>query len=111
MVSVNSQYDSGLYFMANSRSFLFDVVGRAEDVRDLCILRRGAGTLDGWPKPFVWGLSRSTLGGRGFGGGNCVSSRSLSMSTILPSEKRAMKVFSDLGIHFICWTGEELMAP
>jgi hypothetical protein len=47
IVSVNSQYAKGLYFMANSRSFLFVVMGRADEESDLWSLRRGAGTLDG----------------------------------------------------------------
>jgi hypothetical protein len=59
----------------------------------------------------VWGLSRSIDDGKGFGGGKGVSSRSLSMRIILPSVKRARKVFSERGIHRICWTGDMFITP
>ena len=99
---VSSQYDSGLCFRADSRSFLLAVTGNAEDVKDLCILSVGGGILLAWPCPFVCGLSLSMDSGKGFGVGNWISSRSLSINTILPSLKSAMKVFSERGIHRIC---------
>lgn len=53
VVSVNSQYESGLYFVASSLSFFPAEIGSAEDERDLCILRQGGGILEACPWPLV----------------------------------------------------------